>query len=223
MKDQIVFVVLPYAAVVVALAGLVCRATGWLETDRPEAGNRVRLPGAGARRIGLAGVLLGHAVGVAFPGAIVEWTRHPARLLVLEGVGLAFGGLALVGLALGMAFGLRRAQRAGRSCDVLCATLLAVALLSGIGVALAHRWSSTWYAATLVPYLRSVAILEPRLELAAPLPFLVRFHVLSGFALLAFAPFYGTRRRGAAGGTGARGGSGPPVPQGTVGTSHVPG
>ncbi|MFP3938816.1 MAG: respiratory nitrate reductase subunit gamma [Thermoanaerobaculia bacterium] len=222
MKDQIVFAVLPYAAVLVALAGIGCRAAGWLERDRPEPGERRRLPGAGARRIGLAGVLLGHAVALAFPGAIVEWTRHPARLLILEGIGLAFAGLALVGVGLGVAFGLRAAQGNGRSCDVLCATLLGVALLSGIGVALAHRWSSTWHAATLVPYLRSLAALQPRLELAVLMPFLVRFHVLSGFALLAFAPFYGTRRR-AAGSTGARGGSGPAVPQGTAGASGAPG
>ena len=221
MKDQILFAVLPYAAVVVALAGVVCRAAGWLERDRPEPGDRRRLPGAGARRIGLAGVLLGHAAGLVFPGAIVEWTRHPARLLILEGIGLAFAGLALVGIGLGVTFGLRRAQRDGRSCDVLCATLLGVALLSGIGVALAHRWSSTWYAATLVPYLRSLATLQPQLELAVLMPFLVRFHVLSGFALLAFAPFYGTKRR--ATGTGARNGAGSAVPQGTVGASRAPG
>lgn len=221
MKDQLLFAVLPYAAVLIALTGLVCRAAGWLETRRPEPADR-RLPGAWARRIGLGGVVLGHLAGLAFPGAFVEWTRHPVRLLILEGVGLAFAGLALVGIVLGVAFGLRRAHRAGRSLDIACTTLLAVALLSGIGIALAHHWSSTWYAATLVPYLRSLATLEPRLELAALMPFLVRFHVLTGFALLATAPFYGARRP-VAEGSEARGGADPPLPGGTATPSGAPG
>lgn len=190
MREQILFVVLPYVAGVTALLGIAWRGAARLQGSRPLAGRR-RLAGAWARRVGLTGILAGHAAGLAFPGAFVEWTRHPVRLLILEGVGLAFAGIALVGVLLGVLFGLRRAQVAGRTSDVVCFTLLTVTLLSGIGVALLYRWSSTWYAATLVPYLHSLALLEPRLDLAISMPFLVRFHVLAGFALLATAPFYG--------------------------------
>lgn len=221
MKDQILFAALPYAALAFAVAGVVCRGSGWLVGRRPDP-DEPPLPGAWARRIGLLGVVLGHCVGLAFPDALVQWTRHPGRLLVLEGVGLAFAGLALVGVALGVTFGLRRAQRSGRSFDMLCATLLLVALLSGIGVALAHRWSSTWYAATMVPYLRSLATLEPRLELASLMPYLVRFHVLAGFALLAAAPFYGARRPTAPN-TDAPGDTDPALPRRPAGPSRAPG
>jgi len=193
VTDWLLFLVGPYLAGVVAAAGLAWRGAV-RRSGEPRPRPRGPRPGIWPRRIGLGGVLLLHLAGIVVPAELMAWSGSPVRLLALEGLGLAFAGLALVGCLLGLVFGLRRAYRAWRTGDALCATLLALVLVSGIVVTLVDRWGTSWYVLAVLPYLKSLVRFEPRLELAAAMPFLVRLHLLAAFVLVAVAPFYGLIR-----------------------------
>lgn len=137
-------------------------------------------------------LLLGvHLLGLAFPTTLLTWNADPVRLYLLEGatllVGLAsFGGWAS---ALGHQFGGRNISKPGALADSAFLSVLLLGAASGLLSAISYRWASSWGAATLTPYVRSVLGGRPRAELIAQLPFLPRLHVAAAFAGLALFPF----------------------------------
>jgi nitrate reductase gamma subunit len=64
-----------------------------------------------------------------------------------------------------------------------------MALVSGLVVAILYRWGSSWSAGTLAPYMASLGRGAPATHLIEGMPFLVRLHVLSWFAIIALVPF----------------------------------
>ncbi|HEX9135767.1 MAG TPA: respiratory nitrate reductase subunit gamma, partial [Nitrospirota bacterium] len=50
-------------------------------------------------------------------------------------------------------------------------------------------WGSSWYAGVAAPYLWSILALSPDVALISNLPFLVQFHVVGAFVILALLPF----------------------------------
>jgi len=73
--------------------------------------------------------------------------------------------------------------------DVVATTVLCIAMASGLATAALYRWASSWAAATLTPYVRSLLRFQPDVLLVVKLPLLVRLHVVCAFALLAVVPF----------------------------------
>ena len=73
--------------------------------------------------------------------------------------------------------------------DWLVLALLLVQVGTGVAIALTLRWGSVWYLHTAAPWLRSLAMLDPRIELVALLPSIAKVHALAAFLLLAVAPF----------------------------------
>ena len=72
--------------------------------------------------------------------------------------------------------------------DVVVGTLMAVAVVTGIGVAVRYRWASSWSVVTLSPYLLSLVQFKPSVILIARMPFLVRLHVVCACAIVGIAP-----------------------------------
>src|SRR5262249_61245581 len=73
--------------------------------------------------------------------------------------------------------------------DCVLLSLFCMALVSGLIVAILYRWGSSWSASTLAPYMASLAQGAPATQLIEDMPFLVRLHVLSWFAIIALVPF----------------------------------
>lgn len=194
MDDRFLFGVLPYMAAGLCLVGLAVRAfwpppTPTYLSDQRRA-LRALLWSSVSWRVGICGVLLGHLVGLLIPHWILVWNQQPLRLVLLEGTGLALGLLAVIGLALTLLAPrwCRRTTPLSTS-DTVLLTLLAILVVSGLGIAVLHRWGSSWYASMMVPYLRSLGRLSPSVGLVADMPFLVKLHVVSTFALLGALPF----------------------------------
>lgn len=193
MKDELLFGLLPYGAFLLFLTGFGVRLV--VPGSRGSSGRLgSRLTGRSLSwrswswRVGFAGVLLVHLVGFLFPRGLESIHQSPRVLLTVEALGVLFGALAVVGLLLETLQpdgGLRPRS----AFDTVGLTLLGVALASGLLMTLNFRGSPTWFGAVLVPYLRSILELEPRVGLIGPLPFLVRLHVLAAFLLLAAAPW----------------------------------
>ena len=200
MSQEGIFTVAPYLSAALALFGIGWRIAGPPEIGRPAGRGPTGLRPwpAGASRVwklGMLVVLAGHVVSLLLPQQLLAWNQHPVRLLVLETTGLAFASLAVAGLAIGVRASLAKSpHQAPTMADAVVVTLLAIVLSSGIGVALLHRWGSSWAAVTVVPYIYSVLRLDPEPSWMASLPFLVRLHALSSLALVAAWPFSSSGR-----------------------------
>lgn len=140
---------------------------------------------------GILVLFLGHLIGFLFPREVLLWNSIPVRLAILEVTALAFALLALVGLSLLIRrrLGNSRIRAVTSWMDVLVLGLLLVQVATGIANALTYRWGSSWYAAVLTPYLRSIFVLSPRVDLVADMPWLVKSHIIGAIAIVGILPF----------------------------------
>jgi nitrate reductase gamma subunit len=193
--DRLLFAVLPYVAVA-AFLGLT-------------AARRLRVPpiGAPARPApflggpprygerwlfvgGLLVILAGHFLVFLIPEKVLLWNNDPARRYALEGGALVFALLTLAGLVLTVARCLvsADARRGVGPSDWLLLALLLLVVGSGIYVAVAYPWGSSWSATLVVPYLSSLVRLEPDLSSVASLPHPAKLHFLAACLLVMFLP-----------------------------------
>lgn len=140
---------------------------------------------------GIIVVLLGHLVAFLVPRQVLLWNSRPLRLYILEVSALAFGVLTVVGLIAAI---VRRASvtallRVTTGRDWIVLSLLLVQAVSGVAIAIAYPWGSSWYAATAAPYLWSVFSLNPNVTTMAAMPWLVQLHIVNAWVLVGFAPF----------------------------------
>ena len=194
MLDNFLFIYFPYAAFAVAVVGTVWRlkrgfqltslSSQFLESDE-------LFYGSVAWHFGILGALAGHLVGFLIPRQVLWFNGVPLRLYVLESTGLLFGLLALVG-AVSLAWRRLRSARVRAvtsPMDAFVLLLLLAQVILGVYAALFLRWGSSWYAASAVPYLRSLATLQPDLSTLAPLPLAVKLHVAGAYLLMLVFPF----------------------------------
>jgi nitrate reductase gamma subunit len=198
LPTELLFQVFPYVALAILILGLGIRHA--LARRRPEAIGPAAetawelFRGSFAWRVGLAITALLHLVCLVVPGAIRSWNGVPLRLYLLEGSGFVFGVVALVGLIQMMWRHVGRAAATPRAhvpeiADYALLSLLAVATVSGLATTVLYRWGSSWAVGTVTPYIASLVRAEPATGLVGQMPFLVRLHVFSWFALLAVVPF----------------------------------
>jgi nitrate reductase gamma subunit len=206
LEGTVLFLAFPYIAVLVLIIGLGVRYA--MSRRRPERASSEAdaawqlFSGRGAWRTGLLVTVILHLLGLVIPRAILAWNGVPMRLYVLEASGFLLGALALVGWIqimrrylghplghpLGRTTGTRRTG-SSEIADGILLSLLGLAVLSGLVIAVLYRWGSSWAVGTLTPYMRSLAVGAPTTELVEQLPFLVRLHALSWFAMIAVLPF----------------------------------
>ncbi len=140
---------------------------------------------------GILAILSMHLLAFLVPSAILLWNGDPLRLYLLEGTGLALGLWALAGLSILTYRRLNtpRIQAVSTGVDMLVLVGLLVSVLTGVMTAFMYRWGSNWFAAVAAPYLWSVVLFNPRVDLVAGLPLLVKAHIFNFYLLLALFPF----------------------------------
>jgi nitrate reductase gamma subunit len=198
IPTELLFQVFPYVALAILILGLGLRhalARRRPEAIRPAAKSAWQVfRGTAAWRIGLGVTALAHLACLFVPGAIRTWNGAPLRLYLLEGTGFVFGVVALIGLVQLLVHHIGRSLAAhhGRLpeiADYALLSVLCVAAVSGLATAVLYRWGSSWAVGTLTPYLWSLGKGEPAIELVEQMPFLIRLHVFSWFAVIAVVPF----------------------------------
>jgi nitrate reductase gamma subunit len=141
--------------------------------------------------LAIVAVVALHLLLLLAPDAVLRWNRHVSRLLALEATGFAAGAIcSIVVLSRLRRHLFDRAPDDRRALtDTVSLTLVTIAVVSGVALAVAYRWASSWSVVTLTPYAVSLARLAPRVELIAATPFVVRLHVFCSFPLVALLAF----------------------------------
>lgn len=189
------FVIAPYAAVLLAVAGTVYRvryrrfsvsslSSQLLERDK-------LFWGSVPFHWGLLVILLGHLLALVIPRGFALWNSAPLRLYALEVTGFALGLWALGGLAVLVYRRLAdaRIRVVTTPMDLVVLLLIGAQVVTGLMIAIGYRFGSFWGPEVFTPYVRSLFTLDPRPELLADLAIVVRLHAFLFFVFLAIFPF----------------------------------
>ena len=193
--DTVFFVILPYISLAIFVAvGL------YRKIYRPFTGSSISSQLLERKKLywgsipfhyGIVIVLLGHLLALLLPGGLRLWNAVPIRLYLLEATGLALGLWALVGLVilLWRRLGEKRVQVVTTPMDLVILVLLLISVITGVLTASVYRFGSSWFTVVFTPYLWSVLTLQPQVSLVAPLPWVIKLHVINSFLLAAGFPF----------------------------------
>ena len=141
--------------------------------------------------LGVLTLFWGHLTGFLIPREVQLFASTPLRLLVLELTGFVAGLMFLLGLVLLIRRRLfsKRLRVVTSPLDYVVHSLLVWQAVSGLYIALYLRWGSAWYVQVAVPYLRSIFLAAPDVQLMASVPLMVQLHVLGAFSLFTIFSF----------------------------------
>lgn len=193
--NQLLFVVFPYVAFVLAVVVSIIRwrrhpfTVSALSSQLLE--GRKLYWGSVSFHWGITLILLGHLAALIVPRGFELWNGAPARLYLLEATGLALGLWALFGVSVLIYRRLTAARvRAVTSpMDLVVLVVILAQIVTGGWIAVGYRWGSFWGTSVFVPYIRSLLAFQPQPELVAPLPFVLQLHAFLFFVFLAVFPF----------------------------------
>ncbi|HNO71037.1 MAG TPA: respiratory nitrate reductase subunit gamma [Bacteroidia bacterium] len=196
MTNYLLFIVLPYVCLAVFLIGSIYRYVNRGFTVSSISSQflegRKLFWGSQPFHWGLFVLFFGHLIAFLFPRAVIAWNGQPVRLLILEIAAFSFGLCALLGVILLVNRRLtsRRVQIVTSKMDVVVYLILLTQIISGLLVAYHNRWGSSWFAAFLTPYLRSIFVFNPQIDAVASVNSLsLKIHIISAFSLIGIIPF----------------------------------
>lgn len=196
MINSLLFIVLPYVALFIFIIGSILRYKNWGFSVSSYSSQflegRKLFWGSQPFHWGLFFLFFGHLVAFLFPRSVLAWNGSPLRLLILEATAFAFGLSAFIGIILLIHRRLtnRRIQIVTSKMDIIAFIIILVQISSGLLVAYFNRWGSSWFAAFLTPYLRSIFVFDPQIDAISSVNSLsLKVHVVSAFTLIAFIPF----------------------------------
>ncbi len=193
--DTIWFVIFPYISLAMAIAVTIYRGIYrpfTVSSMSSQLLERKKLYwGSISFHYGVVLVLLGHLLALVLPRSLLLWNAIPIRLYLLELTGLALGIWALAGLCVLLLRRLseKRVRAITTPMDLVVLVLLLVSLITGVLVATLYRFGTFWFTVIFSPYLVSLITFQPQLTLVAPLPWVIKLHVVNFFVLLAVLPF----------------------------------
>ncbi len=195
MVNQVLFGTLPYIFLTIAIVGGIWRFKSskytWSSQSSQFVENKTLFFGSTPWHYGIVTLLVGHIIGLIIPRSFLWWNSVPARLYILEIFALSLGFLALFGL---LALIYRRLTNSRvkaltTSWDVLILIVLLIQVVTGLGNALMFKWGSNWYAASAVPWMWSVAKLQPDTAFIANLPLITKVHIFNAMIFIGLIPF----------------------------------
>ena len=140
---------------------------------------------------GIIVILTGHFVAFLLPEQLLAWNQVPWRLYVLEASALIFAFLTLAGLVnlIWRRLKYSKINIVTTGVDWILLFLLLFQVVGGMYVAVIHRWGSSWYGASMAPYLWSLVKLNPNLGYVLGMPLMVKLHIINAFLIIGFFPF----------------------------------
>lgn len=195
MIDELLFIVFPYTATILAIVMTIVRYRSnrftYSSLSSQLLESNVLSWASVAWHYAILVILAAHLGATAFPGLWARLLGGRFQLYALEITGMGLALLSIAGLVL---FAWRRLAypriRAVTSPGdwILLVALLAQVIL-GFLVATLYRWGGLWYLQTATPWLESLLRLNPQIAPLVPLPWLIKLHFAGGFVILALLPF----------------------------------
>lgn len=193
--DTLLFAIFPYIAVAVALVVTCLRYVNnrftYSSLSSQFLESKQLFWGSVTWHYGILGILTIHILGFLMPHSLLAWNGVPWRLYILEATGLAMGFLSLwgIGVLIFRRLSQIRIRVVTSPMDLVLLFALLVQVVAGVWTAIFYRWGSSWYATSAVPYLRSLFLFNPNLDLITTLPVMVKVHIVGAFGLVLLLPF----------------------------------
>lgn len=195
MLNTFIFVVLPYMAlallVFVTPYRYVTNRLTWSAYSTQFLERKALFWGINPWHYGIIPILAAHVAGIIAPGTMKSFLANQDTLIILENLGLGLGLFALFGclVLLPRRINAPLLKRVTFASDYILLILLAVQAATGVYISLFMRWGSQWYLHTAVPYLWSLAALNPRVDYMADFPMILKLHAAGAFLIVALLPF----------------------------------
>ena len=193
--NSFLFIAFPYIALAVFLLGTIYRYKSSRFTYSSLSSQFIEAKtgfwGVVPFHFGILILFLGHLCIFLFPDFVISWNSDPTRLIIHEGIAFTFGMsvfFAMIILIARRIFNPRVRVVTSRM-DYAIESLLLIQIILGCWIALGYRWGSSWFAADLSPYLRSLFGLNPEIEAVSALPMVIKLHILGAFAIVLLIPF----------------------------------
>lgn len=140
---------------------------------------------------GLVFLFFGHLTAFLIPRGVLAWNSEPLRLIFLEVVAFVFGLSMLIGLAnlLYRRWTNHRIKAVTSVMDIIVEVLILAQVVLGLWVAYEYRWGSSWFASSLTPYLWSIFMLDPKIDVVAAMPVWVQLHIIGAYLIVLLFPF----------------------------------
>ena len=193
--DPLFFAILPYVAFfvffMVTIQRYRSRSFSYTSLSSQFLENRLHFWAVVPFHYGILVVLVGHVLAFLIPREILLWNGNPLRLYILELTGLIFGILSVVGLVASMIRRLNVAKvgRVTTRRDWILYVMLLFQLATGVAIALTLPWGSSWFAAVAAPYIWSLLKMNPQIDFIAPLPWLIKLHIINAYLVIGYFPF----------------------------------
>lgn len=195
MQKEILYIALPYAAIVLAFAGAIYSYTKREFTFSSQSSQffegHALFWGVQPFHWGAIVLFFGHLLCIFFPAAVLSWNAVPSRLFAFELASFAAGVLMLSGLLILLFRRLASAKLrvVTTPMDYLVLLVLVSQVTLGILTGVLYRWGSSWFAAVLSPYLLSLLKLAPVVGGVANMKPIIQAHVVMAFFIAALIPF----------------------------------
>ncbi len=195
MLDFIIFVILPYFAIALAVFVTPYRyltnKLDWSAFSTQFLEKKKLVWGSIPWHYGVILILAGHLIGFLFPSTIQSILSGVKAIIAMESIALTFGLLALFGsivLLIRRSFsGILRSVTGYM--DWILLLLVFIQAGTGVYMGLFVRWGMEWYLHTAVPWLYSLLIFQPDVAIVSGLPAVFKLHVTGAFLILALLPF----------------------------------
>ncbi len=195
MFDTLLFAVLPYVALftffLVTIQRYRQKSFSYSSLSSQFLENRRHFWSLVPFHYGILVVLAGHIVAFLFPRELLAFNSKPLRLYILEIAALTGGLMTVLGLGAAMVrrWAMPKIRAVTTLSDWAVYALLLLQVVNGVYVALAHPWGSSWFAASISPYLWSLVWLNPHISAIVPLPWAVKLHIVNAYLLIGVFPF----------------------------------
>lgn len=193
--DILLLIVLPYIALIALVFGTIYRYRKRGFTVSSLSSNFLERKklfwGSVPFHFGLLILFMGHLIAFLIPEGVLAWNSHPTRLLILEISSFIFGILVFFGI---IRLFLRRVSTpkirvVSTPMDYILVIVLLLQVFLGLWTALGYRWGSSWFAAVLTPYLRSIFTLNPDISAVASMPWVIKLHIIGAYLIFLLLPF----------------------------------
>jgi nitrate reductase gamma subunit len=194
MLDVLIFAVLPYFAIALAIFVTPYRyfsnRLDWSTFSTQFLERRSLYWGSIPWHYGVVLILAGHIIGFLFPSTIQSLLSDLSALIALESIALGLGLMTLFGSIILLVRRFSGVVRAVTSyADWVLLLLILLQAATGVYMGLFVRWGMEWYLHTAVPWLYSLLTLNPQIGFVSGLPLVFKLHVAGAFLILAVLPF----------------------------------